>query len=72
MINDFKKHYLIQTIQFTGDIPCVAHVLNLVVQDILKTIIKDVYNDLDDQNIFNIENEDNEEEEDNLSSKSLT
>ena len=34
----------------------------MAVQDILKTIIKDAYNDLDNQNIFNIENEEEEEE----------
>ena len=46
-----------QAINFQGDIACLAHVLNLVVQDILKTIIKDAYSDLDNNNIFNIENE---------------
>jgi hypothetical protein len=56
--------------KFQGDIPCLAHVLNLVVQDILKNIIKDAYNDLDNQNIFNIENEGEIEEEDILNSKS--
>jgi len=49
--------------KFQGDIPCLAHVLNLVVQDILKAIIKDAYNNLDNNNIYNIENEEEEEEE---------
>ena len=49
--------------KFQGDIPCLAHVLNLVVQDILKAIIKDAYNNLDNNNIYNIKNEEEEEEE---------
>jgi hypothetical protein len=38
-------------------------VLNLVVQDILKTIIKEAYNSLDNNDIYNIENEDELEED---------
>ena len=55
--------------KFQGDIPCLAHVLNLVVQDILKAIIKDTYNNLDNNNIYNIENEEEEEEEEVSNSK---
>ena len=55
--------------KFQGDIPCLAHVLNLVVQDILKAIIKDAYNNLDNNNIYNIENEEEEEEEEVSNSK---
>ena len=55
--------------KFQGDIPCLAHILNLVVQDILKAIIKDAYNNLDNNNIYNIENEEEEEEEEVSNSK---
>jgi C4-dicarboxylate transporter len=57
--------------KFKGDIPCLVHVLNLVVQEILKTIIKEAYNDLDNKNIFNIKNEKEVEEEEITNSKSL-
>ncbi len=46
--------------KFQGDIACLAHVLNLVVQDILKALIKEVYNDLDNNLVYNIENEDDD------------
>jgi hypothetical protein len=36
-------------------VACIAHVLNLVVQDILKIIIKDKYNSLDN-NTSRVEN----------------
>ena len=55
--------------KFQGDIPCLAHVLNLVVQDILKAIIKNTYNNFDNNNIYNIENEEEEEEEEVSNSK---
>ena len=55
--------------KFQGDIPCLAHVPNLVVQDILKAIIKDAYNNLNNNNIYNIENEEEEEEEEVSNSK---
>jgi hypothetical protein len=38
-------------------------VLNLVVQDILKAIIKDAYNDLNNNDVYNIENEEEIEED---------
>jgi hypothetical protein len=46
--------------KFQGDITCLAHVLNLVVQDILKALIKEGYNDLDNNLVYNIENEDDD------------
>jgi hypothetical protein len=46
--------------KFQGDIACLAHVLNLVVQDILKALIKEGYNDLDNNLVYNIENEDDD------------
>jgi hypothetical protein len=69
LINSFKRYYLINGIKFEGNVACIAHVLNLVVQDILKAIIKnkDDYNALDNQDVFNIENE----EEEDLNSKFL-
>ena len=57
--------------KFQGDIPYLAHILNLVVQDILKAIIKDAYNNLDNNNIYNIENEEEEEEEEEVSNSKL-
>jgi hypothetical protein len=68
LISAFREHYFIASIRFTGDTPCLAHVFNIAVQDILKTLIKDAYNDLDNRNIFNIENEEVVIEED-LNSK---
>ncbi|CZT08587.1 uncharacterized protein RCO7_08132 [Rhynchosporium graminicola] len=57
LIEAFIKDYDIKGIKFQGDITCLAHVLNLVVQDILKNIIKDAYSELDDRDdISNIEN----------------
>jgi hypothetical protein len=46
--------------KFQGDITCLAHVLNLVVQDILKALIKEGYNNLDNNLVYNIENEDDD------------
>ena len=47
LISAFKRHYDLQGIKFQGDILCLVHVLNLVVQDILKALIKEAYNELD-------------------------
>jgi hypothetical protein len=46
--------------KFQGDITCLAYVLNLVVQDILKALIKEGYNNLDNNLVYNIENEDDD------------
>ena len=60
------KYYNKESIKFQGDIPYIAHILNLVVQDILKALIKNDYNtsystDLYEQEIEELE--DREEEE---------
>jgi hypothetical protein len=70
LISAFKKYYNTNSIKFEGDIACVAHVLNLVVQAILKALIKNDYdyNALNNQDVFNIKNENKENDED-LSSK---
>jgi hypothetical protein len=47
-------------IKFYGDVACVVHVLNLSVQDILKVIIKDEYDSLDN-NAYSIENNKDED-----------
>lgn len=70
LINAFRSYYLAIGIKFTRDILCLVHVLNIVVQDILKTLIKDAYSDFDNQNIFNIENNEDIIEE-NSNSKFL-
>ncbi|CZT13621.1 uncharacterized protein RCO7_11027 [Rhynchosporium graminicola] len=58
LINAFKKDYDIKGFKFQGDIVCLAHILNLIVQDILKNIIKDAYSELDNRgDIANIEND---------------
>ena len=57
LINAFKNHYNKETIKFYGDIHCVAHVLNLVVQNILKVIIKNDYNNITD--VYTIKNNNN-------------
>ncbi|CZT10958.1 uncharacterized protein RAG0_15273 [Rhynchosporium agropyri] len=62
LIKELRSYYDISGIVFQGDISCIAHVLNLVVQDILKAIIKEAYNDLDNIDIYNIENEEEVED----------
>ncbi|CZR70301.1 uncharacterized protein PAC_20205 [Phialocephala subalpina] len=57
LINSFRLHYSYENIKFEGDIPCMAHVLNLVVQDILKALIKDDYDLLNNNNGFEIDND---------------
>jgi hypothetical protein len=52
-----SKRYNKLVIKFRGDIPCIAYVLNLVVQYIIKDIIK---NDYDTSYIKDIYEEKNE------------
>ena len=63
LIEAFQKHYNMQTIKFQGDIPCIAHVLNLVIQDILKTLIKNDYDTSYIQDIYNKEKEEQTDKE---------
>jgi hypothetical protein len=51
--------------KFQGDIPCIAHVLNLMVQDILKALIKNDYDTSYTKDIYQEETELNESEEAN-------
>ena len=44
LLKAFIKHYNKQGIKFQGDILYIAHVLNLIIQDILKALIKNDYN----------------------------
>ena len=48
-----------------------AHVFNLVVQDILKTIIKDDYDLLDNRDGFNTDDNNNDQNIQDISSKSI-
>ena len=50
-------------IKFQGDIPCIAHVLNLVIQDILKALIKNDYDISYIKDIYITELVEDEEEE---------
>ena len=43
--------------KFQGDIPCIAHVLNLVIQDILKAFIKNDYDTSYTMDIYEQEKE---------------
>jgi hypothetical protein len=43
LIEIFAKHYNKEAIKFQGNILRITHVLNLVIQDIIKGIIKDYY-----------------------------
>jgi len=65
LLQAFIKHYNKEGIKFQGDIPCIAHVLNLVIQDILRALIKNDYNtsystDLYEQEIEELENREEE------------
>jgi hypothetical protein len=59
------KHYKKEGLKFQGDIPCIAHVLNLMVQDILKALIKNDYDTSYTKDIYQEETELNESEEAN-------
>ncbi len=40
---------------------CLVYILNLIIQDILKALIKDTYSDLNNHDVYNIENDKEEE-----------
>jgi hypothetical protein len=66
LLKAFIKHYNKKSIKFQGDISYIAHILNLVVQDILKALIKNNYNTSYSTNLYEQEIEelkDREEEE---------
>ena len=72
LLKAFIKYYNKEGIKFQGDIPCIAHVLNLVIQDILKALIKNDYDtsystDLYEQEMEELE--DSEEEVEQVTSK---
>jgi hypothetical protein len=78
LIASFSRAYTIAATKFEGNIACCAHVLNLAIQDILKSIIKSTkgentsFNDLDA--IQAIEEEEEELQDQSIStiSKSLS
>ena len=47
-------YYSYENIKFEGDILYTAYILNLILQDILKALIKDDYNLLNNNNGFEI------------------
>jgi len=49
--------------KFQGDIPYIAHVLNLIIQDILKALIKNNYNTSYTIDIYKQEKDKNDTEE---------
>jgi hypothetical protein len=61
LLRAFIKHYLKEGIKFQGDIPCIAHVLNLVIQDILKALIKNNYDTSYKNDVFIVEFDEEEE-----------
>jgi hypothetical protein len=50
LLEYFKKHYNLNGYKFQGNIPCIAHILNLAIQDILKALIKDKYDSFNEYN----------------------
>jgi hypothetical protein len=62
LLKAFKKHYSKESIKFQGNIAYLAYILNLVMQDILKAIIKDAYKDFNNNNININKKESNLEE----------
>jgi CMP-2-keto-3-deoxyoctulosonic acid synthetase len=55
LLKAFIKHYNKEAIKFQGDIPCIAHILNSVIQDILKALIKNDYNTSYSKDIYKAE-----------------
>jgi hypothetical protein len=64
LLEYFIKHYDKQGIKFQGNIPCIAHVLILVIQDILKALIKNDYDPSYKMDIYEQEKEPIEGEQD--------
>jgi hypothetical protein len=62
LLEAFIKHYNKEGMKFQGDIPYIAYILNLVIQDILKALIKNDYNTSYTTNIYKQEKEQIEEE----------
>ena len=56
LINAFRLYYSYENIKFEGDIPYIAHVLNLTIQNILKALIKNDYDLLNNNNGFKVDN----------------
>lgn len=72
LIQEFKNYYQTSGFSFEGNIACVAHVLNIVVQDILQVLIKEDYNSLQVSSLIQqeeLELEEYEEEEKTILSK---
>ena len=63
LINAFIKAYEIEGIPFQGDIVYCTHILNIIIQDILKSLIKNEYDSFkDNKDIKSIEESDIEED----------
>ena len=71
LLSAFIKHYYKEGIRFYKDVLCIAYILNLVIQDIIKTLIKSDYNISYAKDVYNKEKEENiiEEEINAISSK---
>jgi DUF1009 family protein len=63
LLKAFIKYYNQRGLKFEGDIPCIAHVLNLIIQDILKTLIKNDYDTSYNRDIYEVEEEEDEEDD---------
>ena len=57
LLSLFRRYNVAQRIAFRGDINYLAHVLNIVVNDILNALIKEAKADIDINDIENIRNE---------------
>ncbi len=64
-----RHNYAQKAIKFQGNTPCIAHILNLVVQDILKGIIKNDYNTSYSKDIYKEEKEEDNNKENQETSK---